>query len=164
MNITGNDFIDLLYLCEDNEKIIKMRKELEIARPTLNEKFKEDGYVSIVSKDTRTEVFFSDISNFNQNIEIKKKCTIIFSGIVLYYKTSILLPFSIEMDDSLSVIIQKIGKEPDFHNEYLPTKIWKLQRNDAKDYLLYADFDEEDYTELVTIRLKTYDNNIKYLK
>ena len=77
----------------------------------------------------------------------------------LCFKAKIPLPFSLKMKDSLDVVKMKIGKKEDYTNKNFATKIWYLQRNDNKDYFVYADFND-DYTELCGITIQTYDNTI----
>ena len=155
--ITGKKLIDLLYLCEDSKEIQELEKELNIQRPLINKEFKEDGYVAIEAKSTRSEIFFSDISRFDKNIDLDTDCLMIFSTIMLYYKTTIPLPFALKMDDDLQTVLQKIGANPDYTNINFPTKTWHLQRDDGKDYLLYASFDEDDYQELISVTIKSCD-------
>jgi len=159
----SEQLINLLYLCEDDEKIQNLEKDLDIQRPIMDEEFKEDGYTSVISKKTKTEIFFSDIQCFDKNIDKNHHCNVIFSCIVLQYKTIIPLPFSLKMNDSLDVIINKIGKKPNYMNKHFPTKTWHLERDDGKDYLLYALFDKDDYRELIDLTISTYDDSIDIL-
>ena len=163
MIINGNYLINSLYFCEKSKEIQRIEKELNIDKPILDKEFKEDGYTSIVSQKTNSEIFFSDIKYFNKNIDKNLHCDILFSSIVLQYKTTIPLPFSLKMNDSLDLVIEKIGKKPNYMNNHWPSKTWHLKRHDGKDYLLYALFDKDDYRELINLTISTYDDSIDIL-
>ncbi len=163
MKLIGEDFIDLLYRCEDDNRVVMIREALGVDRPILGKKFKEDGYVSIENHQHRLELFFSDIATFNADSVMDLDCPILFSGVHLYYRTDIPLPFGLKMDDSLEDIVKILGRYPDYSNKHLPTKTWVMQRDDGKKYLLYADFDEDDLNELVSVDISTYGDNIHYL-
>ena len=162
MKITGEKLIDLLYFCEESSEIQILEKYLEIPRPTLGKEFKKDGYIAMESKSTNSEVYFSDISKFNLNVNISQNCLILFSKVFFSKETTLPIPFDIKIEDSLDTVIQKIGMPPHYINKKFPRKTWELKRTDGKDYLLSTTFSRND-NSLVSITLGTYDNTIDLL-
>jgi len=155
-------FINALYKCEESKDIRDIENYLDIERPLINRRFKEDGDMAIVSQEKNVEVFFSDISKFNKNLDENQDCQIIFSGIQLAKDSSIHLPFNLSFDDNLETAIEKIGEKPNYTGKIFPKKIWHLKNKIGKDYLLYLSFDE-DYTKILGATIQTYDNTIEYL-
>nr|WP_275855350.1 hypothetical protein [Sulfurimonas sp. MAG313] len=139
-----------------------MRKELGVPKPLIDKKFKEDGGNSIRLDDYRVELFFTDICKFQSNIP-ENSGDIIFSQIDFSYKSKIRLPLGLVMGDSYDLVVKKITRAEDYNNEFLPEKIWKIRRNDGKDYLMYAFF-EDDFSELISLSLATYDDKLQYFE
>jgi len=159
MKLTGEELINLLYKCVDNQEIIELRKKLGVYdTPIITKDFKEDGYDSIESDKMHAEIFFSDISKFDKNVDNDIDCSILFSGIDLWKRTKIPLPFGLKMRDSLEVAIQKIGKEPDIDSDWLPYKGWRLKRSDGAPYTIGAMFKNDDFKDLHKISLHTVKN------
>ena len=151
--ITGNDFIDILYLSEMDEKVLNMRKELDAPKPIIDKDFKKYGGNSIPIENLGVELFFKDACKFDENDN--GKGDIAFGGVMFSYNSKIEPPFNIKMGDNLEEVVEKIGREQDYNSKRLPQRMWKFKREDQKDYLLYAYF-EKDYSEVLSIRLITY--------
>ncbi len=160
--IVGDSFIDMLYLNVNDDNIIEMRKELDVPRPLIDKKFKEDGGNSIRLDNYSIELFFTDICKF-QNEALENSGDIIFSQIDFSYQSNIKLPLGLFMGDSYDLIVKKIARSEDYNNDFLPEKIWKFHRNDGKYYLMYAFF-EDDFSELISLSLATYDDKVEYFE
>ncbi|MBU3013279.1 hypothetical protein KO488_00825 [Poseidonibacter lekithochrous] len=159
--ITGNDFIDILYLSEMDEKVLNMRKELDAPKPIIDKDFKKYGGNSMPIENLGIELFFEDPCDYDNN-EIYKKGDIYFAGISFAYNTKIEPPFNIKMGDNLEEVVNKIGKEQTYNTKRFPQKVWKFERDDGKLYLLYAFFDKE-YSEVLNIKVLTYGKAVEKL-
>ena len=161
--IRGNDFIDILYLSEMDEKVLNMREELNAPKPIVDKDFKKYGGNSMPIENLGIELFFKD---FSRVMEESKgpygKSDIIFGGIMFSYNSKIEPPFNIKMGDNLEAVVKKIGKEQTYNTKRFPQKVWKFERDDGKLYLLYAFFDKE-YSEVLNIKVLTYGKAVEKL-
>nr|WP_275855349.1 hypothetical protein [Sulfurimonas sp. MAG313] len=154
--ISGNYFIDLLYVDVREKNVVNMREELGAPKPLIDKDFKEDGGNSIELADYKVELFFKDSCRFDgRNSTSYGKSDIVFGGIVFGNHSKLEPPFGIEMGSNYEAVVKSIGREQDYNSKRMPQRMWKFTREDGKDYLLYAVF-EKDYSEVLSIRLITY--------
>ena len=161
--LNGNDFIELLYLSEMDEKILVMREELGVPKPVIDKNFKQDGGNSIPMRNLGIELFFEDACRSNSDSKGPYgKGDVLFGGIMFNYGSKIESPFGIKMGDSYEKVVNKIGREQDYNNNMFPQKVWKIERDDEKIYLIYAFF-EKDYSEVLNIKVLTYGKAVEKL-
>ncbi len=161
MKITGDTFIELLYLFDTDEKIIAMREALDAPKFLIDIRLKTDGGSSMVLDDYGVELFYKDSSFYDGTDNgVYGNSDLVFSSIIFYQDNHISLPFGIKMEDSLDIVCKKIGREQDYDNSSLPQKVWKVTRQDGKVYLVYFYF-TEDYSAIENLRLLTYTKAIE---
>ncbi len=161
--IDGNKFIDMLYLSQTDESVINMRKELNVPKPLIDKKFKQYGGNSIPMEDIGIELFFKDGCKYDGNdTGVYGKGDIVFGGITFSYNSKISAPFNLKMGENYDTVLEKIGRSQDYDTESFPQKVWKFLKDDNKEYLLYAFF-EDDYSELLNLSLFTYTPQVEKL-
>ena len=115
--LTGNDFIELLYLPIEDNKVKNMMSEFNIEKPVIDKEFKEDGGKMIPVNNFNVELSFKDGYIYNSSKYIHGE--IIFGGISFLSNTKVFLPFSLSIGDSYEDIIKKLGKRENYTNKIL---------------------------------------------
>lgn len=163
MDIRGDDFIELLYLSESDERIIKMREMLNAPKPLLDKRFKEDGYVSIELEGYHVEIFFTDKCKLQEKDTGPYVGDILFSNIIFYSKTNIQPPLNLKFGISYSRVVEILGRTEDYRNKRLPKRSWVFERKDGKLFLINTTFKENNCNELQMLGLAT-DDSIRVLE
>lgn len=161
MIFEGNNIITLLSLPEWDERILTMLEEFNEERPTLNNIDKSTHFTE--PTDYFISLNFDEQSLTDKQKENAKQGNIYLNQITLKEKTPLKLPFGIKMGDSYFDIEKKIGLEANFINEYLPTQVQWILRDEDKDYEFFCIFNNENFESLVKIFMRPLDKEANYM-
>ena len=148
--LTGNDFIELLYLPIEDNKVKNMMSEFDIEKPVIDKEFKEDGYISAVSEINGIEIFFSDYQKINFTHNLKNDNKIFFSDIYFFSTSKITLPLNITKNMDYNQLCVLLGI-PDYENLRIPTKVWIKQRTDESFYTISIIFNKDEIISQISL-------------
>jgi hypothetical protein len=146
--LTGNDFIELLYLPISDNRVNNMMNILKIEQPIIDKNFKEDGYTSIVDEFNDVEVKFSDSSRLN----INNSYSVFFTGIDFFSTTKIKLPLNIDKQMNYAQLSTLLGL-PNYESTRLPIKVWIKQRVDKSFYTISVSFKQDETISKISLSI-----------
>ncbi|WP_428746075.1 hypothetical protein [Sulfurimonas sp.] len=159
MLIDGNNMIELLSLPEWDERVVAMLEEFGEERPVYNP---EQSYVFITLKDYGLEMMFETDALTPKQKENEGQGNLYLNQISLSNKTTIKLPFDLEIGDDYDTVVKKLGKDANYENSDTKELLYWLLDDGEKKYFINVNFEDASYEKLKNIFLDPYSEDIEY--
>ncbi|WP_428746076.1 hypothetical protein [Sulfurimonas sp.] len=159
MKLDGNNMIELLSLPEWDERVVAMLEEFGEERPVYNP---EDRTVFIKPEGYFLELMFEDDAMTSKQKEHAGEGNLYLNQIILSNKTTIKLPFNLEIGDDYDTVVKKVGVKADYKNKYGDETLHWLLDDGEKKYFLNIDFEDNLYKKLKQLSIIPYSDSINY--